>query len=130
MTSGAADLRRSVPRGWSEFPWCSRWFSSVPGIEVDDAREGSWCHSFVMCPFLATKSSYVEVDVDEIAYPLHHAIFCNCQKRAHDFVSGATLSHRAVVASGIFWGIGSPPGLDICWRVDRFSTCTTESYIG
>jgi hypothetical protein len=50
--------------------WHSCMFSSVSGVEVVNAREGSWRCCFVMCLCLVAKSSDVGVNVDGLAYPL------------------------------------------------------------
>jgi hypothetical protein len=31
--------------------------------------------------YLVAKPAHVVVDVDELAYPLHHPMTCNCQMR-------------------------------------------------
>jgi hypothetical protein len=72
-------------------PWCSHWFQSLlltywvffrlPGIldaEVDDAQDDSWRGSFVKWLYLAVKPSYVGVDVDMLAYPLHRPTAHSC----------------------------------------------------
>jgi hypothetical protein len=93
---------------------------------VGDAREGSRRHCFVMCPCLAAKSSHVGVDVDGLACPLHHPMTCNNQMRRWVFLSGAALSRRAAAGGGIFLGDAKPPGLDICWSVDRLGDCVIK----
>jgi hypothetical protein len=62
-------------------PRCTSWFSGVLGVEVDDARDGSWRRCFTAWLYLATKTSHVGVDVDELASPLHHPIACSRQMR-------------------------------------------------
>jgi hypothetical protein len=84
----------------------------------------SWCWLY-----LAAKPSHVGADVDGLAYPLHHPMSYSHQTRGQGLLSGTALSHRAVVGGGAFLGDAKPPGLDICWRVDRLGTCVTESHL-
>jgi hypothetical protein len=63
--------------------------------------------------YLAAKPSHMSVNVDGLAYPLHHPTVCICQTRGQGFLSGAALSHRVAVDSGAFLGEVKPPGLDI-----------------
>jgi hypothetical protein len=42
------------------------------------------------------------IDVDGLACPLHHPTGCTRQTRGQGLLSGATLSHRAVVSGGAF----------------------------
>jgi hypothetical protein len=67
--------------------------------------------------------------VDGLACPLHHPMTCRRQTRGQGFLLGAVLSHHAAVGGGALLGDGEPPGVDIRWSFDRFSTCTTEFYI-
>jgi hypothetical protein len=50
-------------------PRCSFWFSSILGVEVDDARDGSWRHCFTMWHYLAAKPSHMGVNVGRLACP-------------------------------------------------------------
>jgi hypothetical protein len=70
-------------------------------------------------PFLAAKHFHVEVDVDGLAYPLHHPTVCSQPTRGWDFMSGVALSRRVVVGGGAFPGDAQAPGLDTCWSGDR-----------
>jgi hypothetical protein len=63
--------------------------------------------------YLVAKPSHVGVDVDGLAYPLHHPMTCSCQSRGQGFLSGTALSHCAVVGGDTFLGDVRPPGLDI-----------------
>jgi hypothetical protein len=62
-------------------PRCSSWFLSILSGEVDDARDGSWRRCFAMWLYLAVKPGHVGVDMDGLAYPLHHLMACNYQPR-------------------------------------------------
>jgi hypothetical protein len=74
---------------------------------VDGARDSSWRRRCFTRLYLATKHSQVGVNVDGLAYPLHHPMICGCQTRGHGFPSGAALSHRTAVGGGTFpWGGG------------------------
>jgi hypothetical protein len=53
-------------------PGCPSQFLGVLDAEVDDAWDGSWRRCFTTWLYLAAKPSQVGVDVDGIAYPLHH----------------------------------------------------------
>jgi hypothetical protein len=81
-------LRRSIHSGCIELPWhssglpgCSSWFLGILGTEVDDAWDGSWRHCFAMLVYLVAKPVDVGVDVDGLAYPLHHPMTCGRQSR-------------------------------------------------
>jgi hypothetical protein len=63
--------------------------------------------------YLAAKPSHVGVDVDGLAYPLHHLMVCSRQMRGHGFLSSAAFSHRAAVGGGAFLGDVKPPCLNI-----------------
>jgi hypothetical protein len=52
-----------------ELPWPFCLFQSIPGAQVDDAREGSWGHWF-MGPDLLSFLVFVGVDMDGLACPL------------------------------------------------------------
>jgi hypothetical protein len=93
---------------------------------VDDAREGSQRHFFMICPFLPAKSSHVGVNVDGLACPLHLPMACNRQMRGRVFMSGAALSHHVGTGGGIFLGDAKHLDLDICWGVDHLGTCVIE----
>jgi hypothetical protein len=97
-----------------------RWI--MPGTALGDTA--SWRRLY-----LAAKPSHVGADVDGLAYPLHHPMSYNHQTRGQGLLSGIALSRRAVVGGGTFLGDAKPPGLDICWRVDRLGTCVTESHL-
>jgi hypothetical protein len=58
--------------------------------------------------YLVAKPSHMRFDVDGLACILHHPTVCNRQTRGQCFLSGAVLSHRAIVGSGIFSGVRSP----------------------
>jgi hypothetical protein len=45
--------------------------------------------------------------------PLHHPMIYNHHTRGQGFLSGAALSHHAVVGGRAFPGHAKPPGLDI-----------------
>jgi hypothetical protein len=60
---------------------CPSWFPGVLGAEVDDAQDDSWRGSFIAWLYLVAKPSHVGVDVDGLAYPLHHHTVHNCQTR-------------------------------------------------
>jgi hypothetical protein len=55
--------------------------SFFPGAEVDGAWDGSWRRRCFTRLYLAAKASHVGIDVDGLAYPLHHPIVSGCQKR-------------------------------------------------
>jgi hypothetical protein len=63
--------------------------------------------------YLATSPSNVGVDVDGLACPLHHPMIYNHHTRGQGFLSGAALSHHAVVGGRALPGHAKPPGLDI-----------------
>jgi hypothetical protein len=90
-------------------PGRSSWF---PGTEVDGAQNGSWrCHCIAQLYLVA--KSHIGVNVDGLACPLHRPTVCVCQTIGHSFLSGAALSHRAIVGSGALLRGGQPLGLDI-----------------
>jgi hypothetical protein len=72
----------------------------------------------------------MEVNVDGIAYPLHHPTVCSHETREQGFLSDAAISYRAAVGGGAFPGDAKLPSLDIQWRVDRLGTCVTKSVHG
>jgi hypothetical protein len=78
---------------------CSSWFLGIIGAEVDDAQDSSWRRCFVAWLYLAAKSSYVGVDVDGLAYPLHHPMACNRQTREHG------LSTRRCLVPSLQWAM-------------------------
>jgi hypothetical protein len=51
---------------------CSSRFSDILGAKVDDARDGSWRHCFMVWFYLAAKPAHAGVNVDRLACPLHH----------------------------------------------------------
>jgi hypothetical protein len=55
---------------------CFSWFSGAVGAEVDNAQDGSWRCCFMALLYLAAKLVDVGVDVDRLAYPLHHPKAC------------------------------------------------------
>jgi hypothetical protein len=57
---------------------------------VDDARDDSWRCLL----YLAAKPAHVGVDVDGLAYPLHHPTACGRQTRGHGLLLGVVLSRR------------------------------------
>jgi hypothetical protein len=67
--------------------------------------------------------------VDRLSCPLHHPTACSHQSRGQIFLSGAALSHRAIVGGGTFLEGAKPPGLDILWSADHSGTCVTKSYM-
>jgi hypothetical protein len=79
--------------------------------------------------YLAARPSLMGVHVDTLVYPLHRPMTCSHQTRGHVFLLGVALSHHVVVGGGASPGDAKPPGLDICWSVDRLGTCDTESYM-
>jgi hypothetical protein len=104
----------------------SSWF---PSAEVEGARDGSWRRRSFAQIYLAAKPSNVGVNVDGLAYPLHHPTVCGHQMRVQSFLSGAALDHHAVVGSGAFPGGAKPLNLDIWCSVDHLGTCVTESHM-
>jgi hypothetical protein len=76
----------------------------MPGTVLGDVA--SW-HQL----YLATKPSHMGVDVDGLAYPLHHPRTYNHQSRGQSFLSGVALSHRAAVGGGdAFLGVVKAQG--------------------
>jgi hypothetical protein len=55
----------------------------------------SWCQIY-----LAAKPSLVVVNVDVLAYPMHHPTACNYQTKGQSFLSGDALSHHVAVGGG------------------------------
>jgi hypothetical protein len=53
----------------------------VLGVEVDDARDGSWRCCFTTLLYLVAKPSHVGVDVDRLTCPLHRPMACGRQTR-------------------------------------------------
>jgi hypothetical protein len=79
---------------------------------VDVAQVGSRrCHHARL--YLAAKPSHVGVDVDGLAYPLHHLVVYRRQMKGESFLSDAAMSHHAVVGGGAFLRGARPPSLDI-----------------
>jgi hypothetical protein len=72
-------------------PGCSFWFSGILDAEVDDAQDGSWRRCFVAWLYLAAKPSHVGVDVDGLAWPLHHPTPCSRQTRGQSLLPGVVL---------------------------------------
>jgi hypothetical protein len=126
----APQSEKAVHRGWTGLPESSSGLLSVPGVEVDDARDDSWRRCFVASAYLPTKPSHVGVDVDGLAYPLHHHTTCSHQMRGQGVLSGVALSHHAAVGGGAFPGNVKPLDLDIRWSVDCLGTCVIESSHG
>jgi hypothetical protein len=62
-------------------PGCSSRFPGILGAEVDDARDSSWRHCFMVWLYLAAKPSHVGVEVDGLACPLNHPTACTRQTR-------------------------------------------------
>jgi hypothetical protein len=52
----------------------------------------SWRDSFTMWLYLTAKPSHVGVDVDGLAYTLHHPMVCCCQTWGQDLLPGIVLS--------------------------------------
>jgi hypothetical protein len=63
--------------------------------------------------YLATKTSYVGVDVGRLACPLHHPMVCSRQMTGQGFLSSAALSRCAAVGGGAILGDAMPPCLGI-----------------
>jgi hypothetical protein len=82
-------------------PGCSPFLST----EVDGAQDGSWRRRYFAWPYFAAKPSHMRVDVDGLAYPLHHPMVYG--------MSGAAPFHCAVVGGDAFSRGVRPPGLDI-----------------
>jgi hypothetical protein len=55
--------------------------------------------------YLVAKSVHVGVDVDMLAYPLHHPMVCGHQTRGQGLLLGAILSRRYSGAVVPFWGM-------------------------
>jgi hypothetical protein len=89
---------------------------------MDDTREGSWRHYFVMCLCLAAKSSLVGVNADRLACPLHRPMACSHQMRGWDFMSGAALAHHSVEGVGVSPGEAKPSDWDICESFEHLGT--------
>jgi hypothetical protein len=89
-------------------PRCSSWFLDVLGTEVDDARDSSWRDSFVALLYLVAKPSHVGVDVDRLAYPLHHPMVHSCQMRGQGLLPGIVLSLSLQWAVPSFGGCEAP----------------------
>jgi hypothetical protein len=64
----------------------------------------------------------VGVDVEELAYFLHHPTACSWQTWVQCFLTGDALSRHVVVGGGAFPGVVKPPGLDIYRGVDYSGT--------
>jgi hypothetical protein len=79
--------RASVVFFWALEP--SSWFPNVLGVEVDDVRDGSWRRCFAVLLYLAVKPTLVGVDVDGLAYPLHHPTAYDRQMRGQGLLPGA-----------------------------------------
>jgi hypothetical protein len=126
----APQSEKAVHRGWTGLLESSSGLLSVPGVEVDDARDDSWRRCFVASAYLPTKPSHVGVDVDGLAYPLHHHMTCSHQTRGQGVLSGVALSHHAAVGGGAFLGNVKPLDLDIRWSVDCLGTYVIESSHG
>jgi hypothetical protein len=108
-----------VRSGWIEFPWRS---SRLLGTEVDDVWDGSWRHCFTTLLYLAAKPAHMGVDVEGLAYLLHHPIACDCQTRGQGLLPGIVFVPSLQWGGGAFSGDVKPPGLDIWWSVDRPGT--------
>jgi hypothetical protein len=107
-------------------PGCSSRFPVILGVEVDDARGGSWTRYFIVWLYLAAKPSHVGVDVDMLACPC--TVLGPAAVRQGDRASCHALSCPIIaVGGGTFLANVKPPGLDIWWRVDCMGTCATES---
>jgi hypothetical protein len=84
---------------------------------------------FLVMFYLAVKPSHVEVDVDGLAYSLHHPRICSRQRGGQSFLTGSIPSCHATVDGGAFPGDAKPSGLNILRGVDRTGICKTESYM-
>jgi hypothetical protein len=76
---------------------CSSLFPGILGVEVDDARDGSWRRCFTVWLYLAAKPSHAGVDVDGLACPLHRPVACSHQMRGQAIRCAwapMTTSHR------------------------------------
>jgi hypothetical protein len=73
-------------------PGCSSLLLGVLGAEVDDAWDNSCRGSFTMRLYLTVTPSHVGVDVDRLAYPLHHPTVHSCQMKGQGLLLGAILS--------------------------------------
>jgi hypothetical protein len=72
---------------------------------VDDARCSSWRRYFATFLYLFAKPTHVGVDMDGLAYPLHHPMICDRQTRGHGLLPGSILFHRYTGAVAPFWGM-------------------------
>jgi hypothetical protein len=79
--------------------------------------------------FLAAKPSHMGVDVNGLAYPLHHPTTCSHQMSQQGPLLGTALFRRVAMDGGTFLGDVKPPGLDIHWRIDRLGTWVTKFYM-
>jgi hypothetical protein len=75
-----------------EHPWCSSGLPGVLGTVVDDTWDDYRKDSFMMWLYLTAKPSYVGVDVDGLAYPLHRPMVPSCETRGHGLLPDVVLS--------------------------------------
>jgi hypothetical protein len=56
-------------------------------------------------PYLVSNPSHARVDVDGLAYPLHHSTTCSHQTRGQGSLPGAVLSRHVAVDGGALLGM-------------------------
>jgi hypothetical protein len=66
---------------------------------VDGARDDSWRGCFTVWLYMAVKPSHMGVNMDGLAYPLHHPMVCSCQMR------GQSLSARCYLVLSLQWAV-------------------------
>jgi hypothetical protein len=100
--------KRSVCRGRSGLTWCSYRFPIVPDVEVDDTREGSCKHCFVLCLCLTAKSSHVGVNMDVLACPYTSPWWLEAVRRGDE--TSCQVSCYPVVQQAVasLWRMQSP----------------------
>jgi hypothetical protein len=91
-------------------PGCSYQFPGILGAEEEDVQDGSWRRCFVAWVYLAAKPSHVGVDLDGLAYLLHHPMVYSHQTRGHSLLSSVVLSHHSC-GRWRFFGDLKPPEL-------------------
>jgi hypothetical protein len=89
---------------------CSSWFPGVLDAEVDDAWDNSWRGSFTAWLYLAANPSHMGVNVDGLAYPLHHPTVHSYHTRGHGLLLGIVLFCHCSGRCRLL-GYVNPPGL-------------------
>jgi hypothetical protein len=78
---------------------------SILGAEVNNLWDGSLSHCFAALLYLAAKPACMGVDVDGLAYPLHHPVAYCLQMRGYGLLQGNVLSRHYSEAVASFRGM-------------------------